>query len=83
MSKIHALKFLILQTLSKNKSKLKNSLHSEIANSLKVIKNENAIKEIKNEIQSVIFFDTANTKLVPFFSIVSKEILSKEWKAKK
>ena len=43
MSKIHALKFLILQTLSKNKSKLKNSLHSEIANSLKVIKNDETL----------------------------------------
>ena len=44
MSKIYALRFLILQTLSKNKSKLKDNLHSEIANSLKVIKNDETLK---------------------------------------
>lgn len=46
-------------------------------NSLKVVRNEKSIKEIKDEIQSVIFFDTANTKLVPFYPIISQEILSK------
>ena len=44
MSKVYALKFLILQTLSKNKSKLKDNLHSEIANSLKVIKKDETLK---------------------------------------
>ena len=36
MSRIHALKFLVLQTLNKNKSKISNSLHNEIAKSLKI-----------------------------------------------
>ncbi len=46
-------------------------------NSLKVVRNEDSIKEIKDEIQSVIFFDTANSKLVPFYPTISQEILSK------
>ena len=36
MSRIHALKFLVLQTLNKNKSKISSSLHNEIAKSLKI-----------------------------------------------
>ena len=36
MSKLNALKFLILQTLNKNKSKINNNIHKEIANSLNI-----------------------------------------------
>ena len=46
-------------------------------NSLKIVKNENSIKRIKDDVQSVIFFDTANSKLVPFYSTILEEILSK------
>ena len=44
MSRVHALKFLILQTLNKNKSKISESLHIEIAKSLNINqKNESLI----------------------------------------
>ena len=43
MSKIQALKFLILQTLSKNKSKIKSDLHAEIAKSLNVTKTDESL----------------------------------------
>ena len=43
MSKILALKFLILQTLSKNKSKIKSDLHAEIAKSLNVTKTDESL----------------------------------------
>ena len=36
MSRINALKFLLLQTLNKNKSKINHSLHEEIARSLNI-----------------------------------------------
>ena len=36
MSKLNALKFLILQTLNKNKSKININTHKEIANSLNI-----------------------------------------------
>ena len=36
MSRLNALKFLILQTLNKNKSKINNNIHKEIANSLNI-----------------------------------------------
>ena len=36
MSRIYALKFLILQTLNKNKSKFSDGLYNEIAKSLKI-----------------------------------------------
>ena len=36
MSRIHALKFLILQTLNKNKSQISGDLHIEIAKSLSI-----------------------------------------------
>ena len=37
MSRVQALKFLVLQTLNKNKSKLSGNLHSEIAKSLQIM----------------------------------------------
>ena len=36
MSRIHALKFLVLQTLNKNKSQISGDLHIEIAKSLSI-----------------------------------------------
>ena len=44
MSRIYALKFLLLQTLNKNKSKISNNLHIEIAKSIKIVqKNEELV----------------------------------------
>ena len=36
MSRIHALKFLVLQILNKNKSQISDILHAEIAKSLSI-----------------------------------------------
>lgn len=46
-------------------------------NSIKVIPSEKGITEIKDQIDMVVFFDTANTKLVPFYSIICQQILSR------
>jgi len=57
MSKILALRFLILQSLNKNKSKLRNELFVEIAKSLKV--------EKENEQISIKWFTNGVEKQIP------------------
>ena len=59
MSRVHALKFLILQTLNKNKSKISESLHIEIAKSLNINqKNESLILSWKaNSVEKNIIAD--------------------------
>jgi len=56
---VHALKFLVLQTLNKNKSKISESLHIEIAKSLNVKqKSESLILSWKaNSVEKNIFVD--------------------------
>ena len=43
MSRIHALKFLVLQTLYKNKSQIPGDLHGEIAKSLIITQKEESL----------------------------------------
>tara|TARA_B100000315_G_C14531991_1_gene566639 strand:- start:940 stop:1242 length:303 start_codon:yes stop_codon:yes gene_type:complete len=57
MSKILALRFLILQSLNKNKSKLRDELFVEIAKSLKV--------EKENEQISIKWFTNGVEKQIP------------------
>ena len=47
-------------------------------NSIRILRNQEEIEAIKDEIETVIFCDTANTKLVPFYPFISECILSKK-----
>ena len=47
-------------------------------NSIRILRNQEEIEAIKDEIETVIFCDTANTKLVPFYPFLSECILSKK-----
>ena len=47
-------------------------------NSISILRNQEAIAAVKDEIETVIFCDTANTKLVPFYPFLSECILSKK-----
>ncbi len=47
-------------------------------NSIGLLRNPKEIAAVKDEIEAVIFCDTANTKLVPFYSCISEDILSKK-----
>ena len=92
MSKILALRFLILQTLNKNKSKLRNELFVEIAKSLKVEKeNEQiSIKWLTNGVEKQIpvekkifdfyqkseFKDESNVNLIDQNELSAKNIVN-------
>ena len=92
MSKILALRFLILQSLNKNKSKLRNELFVEIAKSLKVEKeNEQiSIKWLTNGVEKQIpiekknfdfyqkseFKDESNVNLVDQNELSAKNIVN-------
>ena len=52
MSRIHALKFLVLQTLNKNKSLISEDLHIEIAKSI----------DVKQENDTLVIFWMAKSK---------------------
>ena len=45
-------------------------------NSLQILRNKEQILAVKGEIETVIFCDTANTKLVPHYSLLAENILS-------
>jgi nanoRNase/pAp phosphatase (c-di-AMP/oligoRNAs hydrolase) len=47
-------------------------------NSIKILRNQKDIEAIKDEVETIIFCDTANTKLVPFYPFISESILSKK-----
>ncbi|MBT5631333.1 MAG: hypothetical protein HOJ13_01245, partial [Nitrospina sp.] len=47
-------------------------------NSIQILRNQEDIEAVKDEIETIIFCDTANTKLVPFYSFISESILSKK-----
>ena len=92
MSKILALRFLILQTLNKNKSKLRNELFVEIAKSLKIEKeNEQiSIKWLTNGVEKQIpvekkifdfyqkseFKDESNVNLIDQNELSAKNIVN-------
>ena len=92
MSKILALRFLILQSLNKNKSKLRNELFVEIARSLKVEKeNEQiSIKWLTNGVEKQIpvekkifdfyqkseFKDESNVNLIDQNELSAKNIVN-------
>ena len=92
MSKILALRFLILQSLNKNKSKLRNELFVEIAKSLKVEKeNEQiSIKWLTNGVEKKIpvekkifdfyqkseFKDESNVNLIDQNELSAKNIVN-------
>ena len=92
MSKILALRFLILQSLNKNKSKLRNELFVKIAKSLKVEKeNEQiSIKWLTNGVEKQIpvekkifdfyqkseFKDESNVNLIDQNELSAKNIVN-------
>ncbi len=45
-------------------------------NSITILRNKEQIEAVKNEIETIIFCDTANTKLVPHYSFIAENILS-------
>jgi nanoRNase/pAp phosphatase (c-di-AMP/oligoRNAs hydrolase) len=45
-------------------------------NSIQILRNKEQILAVKDEIETVIFCDTANIKLVPHYSLLAKNILS-------
>ena len=45
-------------------------------NSIKILRNKEQILAVKDEMETVIFCDTANTKLVPHYSFLAENILS-------
>jgi len=47
-------------------------------NSIQILRSQEDIEAIKDEIETIIFCDTANTKLVPFYPFISESILSKK-----
>ena len=47
-------------------------------NSISILRNQEAIAAVKDEIETIIFCDTANTKLVPFYPFISECLLSKK-----
>jgi nanoRNase/pAp phosphatase (c-di-AMP/oligoRNAs hydrolase) len=47
-------------------------------NSIDILRSQEEIEAVKDEIETIIFCDTANTKLVPFYPFISENILSKK-----
>jgi nanoRNase/pAp phosphatase (c-di-AMP/oligoRNAs hydrolase) len=47
-------------------------------NSIQILRNQENIEAVKDEIDTVIFCDTANTKLVPFYPFLTQCILSEK-----
>jgi nanoRNase/pAp phosphatase (c-di-AMP/oligoRNAs hydrolase) len=56
--------------LNDNLSYLTNILNH---NSIQILKTENEIKSLRNKVDTVIICDTANTKLIPFSSVLFEE----------
>ncbi len=47
-------------------------------NSIHTLRNTDEIAGVKDTVDAIIFCDTANTKLVPFFPFISEHLLSRE-----
>jgi len=47
-------------------------------NSIHTLRNKNEIAGVKDAVDAVIFCDTANTKLVPFFPFIREHLLSRD-----
>ncbi len=47
-------------------------------NSIRILRTQEDIEAIKDEVETIIFCDTANTKLVPFYPFIAERILSKK-----
>ena len=47
-------------------------------NSIDILRTQEDIDTVKDKIETVIFCDTANTKLVPFYNHISKSILPRK-----
>lgn len=47
-------------------------------NSIQILRNQDDIEAVKDEVETIIFCDTANTKLVPFYPFIAESILSKK-----
>jgi nanoRNase/pAp phosphatase (c-di-AMP/oligoRNAs hydrolase) len=60
--------------LSENLNYLINILNH---NSIRVLKTENEIKNLGSNVEVVIICDTANAKLVPFYSVLLEEFVEK------
>ena len=46
-------------------------------NSIRILKTENEIKNLRSNMEAVIICDTANAKLVPFYSVLLEEFVEK------
>ena len=68
--------FLIIpEPLKANLSFFEKIIHY---NSIRILRTQEDIDTVKDEIEAVIFCDTANTKLVPFYPYIEKCILSRK-----
>ncbi|HAK38305.1 MAG TPA: hypothetical protein DCM60_08680, partial [Nitrospina sp.] len=45
-------------------------------NSIRILKTEDEIKNMKKSVDAIVICDTANTKLVPFYSVLSDSFLN-------
>lgn len=47
-------------------------------NSIRILRNKEQIQAVKDEVETVVFCDTANTKLVPHYSFIAENILTQK-----
>ncbi|MEK9627946.1 MAG: DHH family phosphoesterase [Nitrospinota bacterium] len=47
-------------------------------NAITILRNKDQIESVKNDIETIIFCDTANTKLVPHYSFIAEKILTRK-----
>ncbi|MDP6231886.1 MAG: hypothetical protein QF913_06905, partial [Nitrospinaceae bacterium] len=48
-------------------------------NSIRILKTEDEIKNMKKSVDAIVICDTANTKLVPFYSVLSDSFLNQNF----
>ena len=68
--------FLVIpDTLGENLDFFEKIIHY---NSIEILRSQEDIEAVKDDIETIIFCDTANTKLVPFYPFISESLLSKK-----
>ena len=65
----------IPDTLGENLDFFEKIIHY---NSIEILKSQEEIEAIKDEVETIIFCDTANTKLVPFYPFIAENIISRK-----
>ena len=68
----------ISETLSENLDYMEKIIDY---NSIKILRGPDDIRGINDHIDIVIFCDTANTKLVPFYSVIREKLSWLDWVA--